>query len=314
MAENIEIRFPELSEEILNEINMRFRAYIFYKRKPDGSLDCECTHCRQKFVFPALQRTMTAADEEFLRAKHSQPGICPKCGRKIIFKALGKGTNWYNLTENHRFVVFIPDGFNRMGELDGMSVAELREKVRQANAQGEQLSLLRSQVESLKADSDAAAAAASAREQELKKQIEELRAERDKIEAKAIKEAEKEAEKKLKEKSADIIDKEVKKKLEAAKKEAAEAERESLDEQIKRLELELEAERERAEKAMKQLKVSDAHSAKASVYYKDIMESYEKMMSEIEQMPESEREKFKNAVRKALQMLLDNLEQGEKIQ
>lgn len=70
--------------------------YIYYTYKKRKTLDGYCTHCHQ--------------DVQVTDARHNKPGICPACGKPIIYKATGRSKNIVDLVNAVYFQKTV-DGF-----------------------------------------------------------------------------------------------------------------------------------------------------------------------------------------------------------
>lgn len=203
------------------------------------------------------------------------------------------------------------------GEFDGMSVAEIRELVKKSKDQGEQISLLETQIAELKSAADDADTQKSDSEAEsLREELENLRekmrqkesAHKSELEAAreaAYKEAEEAALKNTgEEQSAAVqcqIDKavaEAKKEAEKAAKKKAKKKYEEQEGKIKDLEAALSAAGTEKEKLEKQLALSDTKSAKAMVYIQNLQDSFNALFALISEMDEEQQNKFKGAVLK----------------
>ena len=203
------------------------------------------------------------------------------------------------------------------GEFDGMSVAEIRELVKKSKDQGEQISLLETQIAELKSAADDTDTQESDSEAErLREELENLREEmrqkesahKSELEAAreaAYKEAEEAALKNTgEEQSAEVqsqIDKAVaaaKKEAEKAAKEKAKKKTEEQESKIKDLEAALSAAGTEKEKLEKQLALSDTKSAKAMVYIQNLQDSFNALFALISEMDEEQQNKFKGAVLK----------------
>ncbi len=96
---------PKLSDTDIQTINESYSPYMFYKN--DAKTDtqhCICSSCRKHFDVSYTQRTVTPADREFLQASHNQQVICPKCGRTVQKKQIGRVKNCATLGDYQRFV------------------------------------------------------------------------------------------------------------------------------------------------------------------------------------------------------------------
>lgn len=81
--------------------NVKLPKYVVYKAVGKNKVECECTYCRNKFT----------ADRKELNLKNNGKGICPECGKPVIFKARGRlGA----VTEYSKWLAYIDptdDGF-----------------------------------------------------------------------------------------------------------------------------------------------------------------------------------------------------------
>lgn len=194
------------------------------------------------------------------------------------------------------------------GTFDGMSVSEIREIVKKAKDQGEQISLLQEQLEEAKTEAeetdehDAEKDKMRSRIAELEKKLTESRAaheaaleqaKREAAESAAQKDPD-EAEKKRIEAAVKAAKREAKKEKDAAVKE----EQEKQAEKIKALEEALEGANAEQHRLAKQLELSDTASAKAMVYIKALQDNFNSLFSLIAEMPAEQQNKFKGAVLK----------------
>lgn len=194
------------------------------------------------------------------------------------------------------------------GTFDGMSVSEIRELVKKAKDQGEQISLLQEQLEEAKTEAaeteehDAEKDEMRSRIAELEKKLTESRVEheaeleqakREAAESTAQKDPD-EAEKKRIEAAVKAAKREAKKEKDAAVKE----EQEKQAEKIKALEAALEGANAEQHRLEKQLELSDTASAKAMVYIKALQDNFNALFALLGDMPEEQQNKFKGAVLK----------------
>lgn len=203
------------------------------------------------------------------------------------------------------------------GDFDGMSVSEIRELVKKSKDQGEQISLLETQIAELKSAADDADTQESDSEAEsLREELENLREEmrkkdsthKSELEAAreaAYKEAEEAALKNTGEEQSAAVQSQIDKAVAAAKKEAEKAAKEKAkkksEEQegkIKDLEAALSAAGTEKEKLEKQLALSDTKSAKAMVYIQNLQDSFNALFALISEMDAEQQNKFKGAVLK----------------
>lgn len=214
------------------------------------------------------------------------------------------------------------------GELDGMSVAEIRELVRKSKEQGEQISLLENQI----AEMGAAESEDDAEADGLREEIAQLQAElREKENAhkieletarkEATEAAQKEAERIIAEAgSSEAQDEKTKKEIEkavaAAKKEAqkeaaakAKEKAEKDKEKIAALEAALSAAGTEKEKLEKQLSLSDTNSAKAMVYIKALQDNFNALYALIDEMPDEQKNRFNGAVMKVIGAMQKKVEE-----
>lgn len=68
-----------------------FSRYIYYKRT-GSKINVFCTACRKDFIIPETAQTKK-------RVKHNNTGRCPKCNKKVVFKAVGKTTRLYDTAD-----------------------------------------------------------------------------------------------------------------------------------------------------------------------------------------------------------------------
>ena len=194
------------------------------------------------------------------------------------------------------------------GTFDGMSVSEIREIVKKAKDQGEQISLLQEQLEEAKTEAaeteehDAEKDEMRSRIAELEKKLTESRVEHEA----ALEQAKREAAESAAQKDPDEavkarIDAAVKAAKREAKKEkdaAVKEEQEKQAEKIKALEAALEGANAEQHRLAKQLELSDTVSAKAMVYITALQDNFHALFGLIAEMPEEQQNKFKGAVLK----------------
>lgn len=194
------------------------------------------------------------------------------------------------------------------GTFDGMSVSEIRELVKKAKDQGEQLSLLQAQLEEEKAKTEAVNDATDTEKDELRERIEslekQLTAIRTDAEAKieqakreaaaAAQKAPDEAEKKRVEAAVKAAKREAEKAKELAVKEAQEQQAEK----VRSLEAALTEAGVEKDRLKKRLELSDTASAKAMVYIQTLQDSFNALFTVIAEMPAEQQQKFKTAVAK----------------
>ena len=60
--------------------NVKLPKYSVYKSISKSKVECECTHCKSKMVVSKSE----------LQPKNNKNGICPSCGKEVIFKAKGR--------------------------------------------------------------------------------------------------------------------------------------------------------------------------------------------------------------------------------
>lgn len=83
--------FPWIAPEDMERIGRLFDAYIFYETdRSTGDRRCWSTCCGAEFAVEALPRTMTPEWRELMQAQHNREVRCPKCGRAVTLKNLGK--------------------------------------------------------------------------------------------------------------------------------------------------------------------------------------------------------------------------------
>lgn len=70
---------PKDFDKWLNDVALIDSRYIIYEYKACKTMKGRCTHCN--------------ADVMIEKPKHNEPGICPNCKSKIIYKAKGKANN-----------------------------------------------------------------------------------------------------------------------------------------------------------------------------------------------------------------------------
>ena len=64
----------------INEEAMSFSHYLFYKTRNKHEVEAVCSHCKNEMVIDRRQH----------RVYNNEKGICPSCGKKVIYKARGK--------------------------------------------------------------------------------------------------------------------------------------------------------------------------------------------------------------------------------
>ncbi|MCH4236472.1 MAG: PcfJ domain-containing protein [Clostridium tyrobutyricum] len=72
-------KLPKSFSKWVDEKALYKSRYIYYKYENKKQVTGYCTHCKH--------------DITVKRHKHNEPGICPNCGSKVVFKSLGKSTN-----------------------------------------------------------------------------------------------------------------------------------------------------------------------------------------------------------------------------
>lgn len=194
------------------------------------------------------------------------------------------------------------------GTFDGMSVSEIRELVKKAKDQGEQISLLQEQLEEAKTEAaeteehDAEKDEMRSRIAELEKKLTESRIEHEaELEQAKREAAERAAQKDPSEAEKARLEAAVKAAKREAKKEkdaAVKSEQEKQAEKIKALEAALEGANAEQHRLAKQLELSDTASAKAMVYIKALQDNFNALFGLIAEMPEEQQNKFKGAVLK----------------
>lgn len=68
--------------------------------------ECWCSSCNEHFNYDFIQRTETPSHNEFIRAKHNEDVVCPKCGRRVIAKETYRAKQCKSLEEWKRIVLF----------------------------------------------------------------------------------------------------------------------------------------------------------------------------------------------------------------
>ena len=203
------------------------------------------------------------------------------------------------------------------GDFDGMSVSEIRELVKKSKDQGEQISILETQIAELKSEAEETDAQESDSEAEsLRAELETLReelrkkdsahkAELEAAREAAYKEAEEAALKNTDEEQSEAVQRQIEKAVAEAKKEAIKDAREKVKKKaeaqeckIKDLEAALSAAGTEKEKLEKQLALSDTKSAKAMVYIQSLQDNFNALFALISEMDAEQQNKFKGAVLK----------------
>lgn len=104
---------PPLTEEDMTEMNKRFTPYLFFEdHKKESMRECWCSSCRAHFGYDFYQRTETPEHYEFIRKKHNEWTVCPKCGAAVKAKNIRKVKSCANLDEWKRIVFVKPKGKN----------------------------------------------------------------------------------------------------------------------------------------------------------------------------------------------------------
>lgn len=97
---------PEITEDDEKEINRIFEPYLFFKdHRKEGTRECWCSSCNEHFYSDFIQRTETPEHYDFIRAKHNDDVVCPKCGRRVTAKETYRAKGCKNLEEWKRFVI-----------------------------------------------------------------------------------------------------------------------------------------------------------------------------------------------------------------
>lgn len=195
------------------------------------------------------------------------------------------------------------------GTFDGMSVSEIRELVRKAKDQGEQISLLEEQLEAAKGEADRTAEEPDTEKDELRERVEALekRLEQDRrAHEAALEQAKREAAESAAQKDPGEAEKKrVEAAVKAAKREAEKAKeiavkeaQEQQAEKVRSLEAALTEAGVEKDRLKKRLELSDTASAKAMVYIQTLQDSFNALFAVIAEMPNEQQEKFKTAVAK----------------
>ena len=196
------------------------------------------------------------------------------------------------------------------GELEGMSVAEIKELVKKSKDQGEQISMLQMELAKKEQEEMVASEPDESEElQALKEQVESLQAEISKKEGE-IASVKKETAEKIKtlknepdpdlQKKIDAAVNKAKKEAKAEASEEAKAEAESTAEKIKTLQDLLSAAGQEKESLEKKLALSDTTSAKAMVYLDAVQKNLNSILELISKMDMEKAEKFKKAADRVL--------------
>lgn len=218
------------------------------------------------------------------------------------------------------------------GAFDGMSAKELKELVRKTREQGEQLELLRDQVD----EKTAVLEKERGQFEQVRRKLEEAQREKEELASEleelhtapievAVQEPSKEEMEKLRAEiraelerelpePEQVTEEEIAAQIEEAIKEAEktakqyEAEKQKkFKEKQRRLQEQLDAAQEKAAALQKQLEMANPEKAAAAIHFKAMQDDYNKMMDSIGKMELVEQEKFKAAVKKALNLLLEKL-------
>lgn len=98
---------PELTDDDYQEMSVAFTPYLFFMdHRKDMYRECWCSSCYEHFNYDFIQRTETPSHYEFIRAKHNEYVVCPKCGRRVIAKETYRAKQCKNLEEWNRIVLF----------------------------------------------------------------------------------------------------------------------------------------------------------------------------------------------------------------
>ncbi len=215
------------------------------------------------------------------------------------------------------------------GEIENMSVSEIKELVKKSKEQGEQISLLETQLAELQGEADGTQS--DTESDELRDEVEKLRqelrqkenahkAELETARKEAAEAAQAEVQKLQQGSVAEQINAKVKEQVDkavaTAKKEATKEAREKLKEQsekqqskIKDLEAALSAAGMEKEKLEKQLAFSDTNSAKAMVYIQAIQDNFNSLFALVVAMPDEQKNRFKGAVLKLVGVMQKKAEE-----
>lgn len=98
--------FPMFLPEDVKRINDLFTPYIFYEADKDGSRECQCTRCGQKYRVERWARVQTPEWREIMYARHNEKARCLHCGRGGTMKSIGKCKSGASLEEWVRVIVF----------------------------------------------------------------------------------------------------------------------------------------------------------------------------------------------------------------
>lgn len=102
-----------ITEADLEDINACFTNYIFYKRHPNGDIECWCTHCNEHFTIPFYERIKTQLEINlYSQAAHNEKVVCPHCKATAIAKQIGKAKGCKNLAEEQRIVLVKKINYN----------------------------------------------------------------------------------------------------------------------------------------------------------------------------------------------------------
>ena len=195
------------------------------------------------------------------------------------------------------------------GELNEMSVAEIKELVKKSKMQGEQLSLLEDEAEKAEKTIDELKADIERLEAEHDEKIEQLKAAHRTELSKAKVASEKPIldEASLKRKIRSEIELENKKKIDKAvkaevAKQKADIERtarQSAEAEAQKAVAELTVANKRAEELSKQLNMSDSKQTTVNIYFNALREDFTKLITAVGQLDEEQQAKYKTALSSA---------------
>ncbi len=77
---------PKYFERWVNEVALNKSRYIYYKKVTSNKMEGFCTSCLSNVTYHISK------NNQFKDVRHNQPGKCPLCGNRVIYKAVGKTT------------------------------------------------------------------------------------------------------------------------------------------------------------------------------------------------------------------------------
>lgn len=103
--------FPEIdAAKWSREINRLFTAYVFFRRRRNKSIELWASCCGEHRTEEWIKRTMLGPDLDVREANHNAKGVCPFCGRKVIFKEYSRLGKRKGLREYRPAVILSASG------------------------------------------------------------------------------------------------------------------------------------------------------------------------------------------------------------